>query len=352
MSVAASLWKALLEVDRFLRLHFVGFALVWCWLGAWSAVDGLQGATLAWVLGVALCFHNYAYVLNDVIDLPVDRTSPDRQGDPLVRGAISPATALAFCVAQVVAAFVMLWFADASALSYLALALGFALMTVYDVWGKRSPFPPATDLAQGLGWGSLAYVGAGLSSDAASPLTHVLFAYAAGHIFLINGIHGGIRDLDNDRRSGCLTTALYLGAHAESGQVRSTWQIVVFTMALQTGLIALLIGTASSNAFGYGPVMRPIMIVTTVLLSVALLTLAWRVSRPELPGWHWSMRIHLFLIPFALLALFLPAVGWQTACVIVLVYALPGATLDFTWELIGRLSGRADRATADGRPLT
>jgi 4-hydroxybenzoate polyprenyltransferase len=337
MSLVRRLWEIVLELDRFIRMHFVGFAAVWCVLGAATAAGELAPRELIPVLLAALSFHVYAYVLNDVVDLPVDRTHPARRRDPLVRGAIRPGSALGVALLQVPLGFGVLWAAEAAPFAFAALGTGLASMTIYDVWGKRCPIPPLTDLAQGLGWGALAYVGAGLVADAPGALTHLLFVYGAGHIFLINGIHGGIRDLENDLARGSFTTAAFLGARPEAGSVRSTPAVLAFTLALQLGLASLLVGPVWLGAYGHGGGLDVAIRIVSLALAAALCFLAVRVARPELPGWDAAMRIHLFAIPFSLILLFLPSVGADVAVLVVVLYALPTVTLDFTRQLLLRL---------------
>ena len=339
MSLVRRLWEVVLEIDRFIRMHFVGFAAVWCVLGAATAAGSLGPLEWIPVLLAALSYHVYAYVLNDVVDLPVDRTHPDRQRDPLVRGAIRPGTALGVALLQVPLGFGVLWAVGAAPFAWAALGAGFVLMTLYDVWGKRCPVPPLTDLAQGLGWGMLAYVGAGLVADEPSALTHLLCAYGAGHISLINGIHGGLRDLENDLARGSLTTAAFLGARPEAGGVRSTPGVLAFTLVLQLGLATLLVWPVWAGAYGHPSGLDVAARMLSLALAAGLCFLAVRVARPELPGWDASMRIHLFAIPFSLILLFLPVVGAPIAACVLVLYALPTVTLDFTRQLFARLLG-------------
>jgi 4-hydroxybenzoate polyprenyltransferase len=344
------LWERFLDIDHFVRLHFVGFAAVMCLLGATSAGATLSPGELTSVLAVAVCFHIYAYVLNDVVDLPVDRTHPARQKDLLVRGAVGPGAALAFALVQIPLSAGIVWLSGGDALACGALGAGYLLMGIYDLWGKKFPLPPLTDLAQGLGWGCLAYVGAGLVGGSPSTLTHLLFAYGAAHIFLINGIHGGIRDLANDLRQQRVTTAAFLGARPEpDGGVRSTGRVLAFSMVLQSGLAVLLVLPVWANSYGYEGALHPVMLGLAVGLAGLLLFLAVRVARPELPGWDTAMRVHLFLIPFSLILLFLPTLGAPLALLVVVLYALPGMTIDFTQQLLARAWAWLVRTLRDER---
>ena len=206
-SIVNRLW----HIYRFIRFSALGATAILPLLGAASVAPRIEPALLLGLLAAALLFHCFAYVLNDVIDLPIDRLEPQRATFPLVRGMVSPAQALAFALAQVPLAFALTAWLGGGPAAFGALALAFALMTVYNLWGKRAPFPPLTDLAQGLGWAALVVYGAALAGPP-TPLTAALAAFEVVFILLINGVHGPLRDLANDLRCGARTTAILLGA--------------------------------------------------------------------------------------------------------------------------------------------
>ena len=69
-------WESLSKVDRFVRIHFLFFTCLWPLLGAISVKPDLSIGELSALMVAALAYHLYAFVLNDVIDLPIDRTQP------------------------------------------------------------------------------------------------------------------------------------------------------------------------------------------------------------------------------------------------------------------------------------
>ena len=134
------LWHGTLQVDRFIRLHQLFFTAIWLLLGAASVERTLRPAEFIALLGVILAFHVFTYVLNDVIDLPIDRTQPRRQDDPLVRGSIKPRHALFLALAQPVVAASLTWLAGGTVWAYAVLAAGMGLMGVYNLWGNAARF--------------------------------------------------------------------------------------------------------------------------------------------------------------------------------------------------------------------
>lgn len=211
MTAAATTEHPLWHVYRFIRFSALGATAILPLLGAASVSPRPSVGLLCGLLAAALLFHCYAYVLNDVIDLPIDRCEPQRATFPLVRGLVRPQHALAFALAQIPLLFALTAWLGGGASAQAALAAALLLMAAYNLWGKRTPFPPLIDLAQGLGWAALVVYGAALVGTP-TPLTGALAIFEVVFIMLINGVHGPLRDLANDLRCGARTTAILFGA--------------------------------------------------------------------------------------------------------------------------------------------
>lgn len=283
--------------DRFIRLHFWGFTFFLVLLGAVS-VDGNPSLfTLGVIMGVGLLFHNFAYVFNDVVDLPIDRTQAARQEDPLVRGVISPGQALAFALLQIPAAFALSVWGGAPVQAHVVLAIAFVLMTIYDVWGKKCPWPPLTDCIQGLGWGALVLYGALVAGGTPSAMTWVVAASAMSFILLINGIHGGLRDLENDLRQGSRTSAIFFGARPCAGGATVPVPLKVFALTVQVGMVALAFWPYLAASAFY-PAGRPEAgwIGLQIVLQTVNVILLLRVFRATSESWGRDFRIHIFLL--------------------------------------------------------
>ena len=331
-------WRAILAVDRLVRLHFLNFSSWLVLLGAASVAPELGLGRIAVLLGVALCFHIYAYVLNDVIDLPVDRTQPSRAEDPLVTGEVQPWQALALALVQVPLTLPLHMWLGGRASDLAVLALGFLLMAVYNVWGKRCFFPPLTDLVQGIAWGCLALYGALVSADSLNLLSWVVFGSGAGFIFLINGVHGGLRDLDNDLASGKRTTSIFFGARRdEEVGIRIPTGLVVFAWLVQIVLMALLLLPFVGNQIGYGSPTLQVMLAVAVLFVAVDGRYMALVFRPKDPAWGPGFRIHMFFLLFGPLVVLWPHLGNPMAIVVPAMFFLPSLLFPTTHDLIRRL---------------
>jgi len=291
-------WSAVVTVDRFTRLHLLFFTAMWLLLGVASGVRATSAAQLAALVGIVVCFHVYAYVLNDVIDLPIDRTHAGRQHDPLVRGVIRPSQALWLALVQPLLTVPLTWWLGGGWPAQAMLLAGFALMGAYNLWGKRCPFPPLTDAVQGLAWGSLAIYGASVMGATPNALTWMVVAYATVFTMFINGIHGSLRDLSNDLATGARTTALYLGARPaaaeRAGQIPAA--LAVYAWAILAALIGLNGTVMLRNDFGYG---QRVWIVTTGLVAVLNVWAALLqpgVLRPRGPASDVAWRLQMYLL--------------------------------------------------------
>lgn len=319
-------------LDRFVRLHFVGFTAMWGLLGVFSSDPRPGPAVVLAVTLLGVSFHLFGSVLNDLIDLPIDRTQPLRAGDALVTGSVSVGGATVLVVAQLpIMASVALAFGGSEGLRWLGVAL--LAMTAYDVWGKRCPWPWLTDAVQGVAFLALTYLGASL---AAGPNTMTACIAVSGllYIILVNGIHGGLRDLGNDRAHGAATTALWLGIRpARNGTItvpRRAWWYCYAILGLHcaaSGAVAL------SGGLGPRALWTAIVLVGTT--NVVVLRMMGTVLRPASAGWPRTLRLHvgLLLVPMLIAVLFIIPPG--AAAYLLVVFLTPLLLLEIAQEVLG-----------------
>lgn len=234
--------------DLYLTLHIgpMGFTLSLPLIGVASSGVTPTPRVIAALLAIGVAFHLFAYGLNDLIDLPLDRTEPQRSGDPLVRGVITPATLAMVAIAQLPIALALAWYIELPVRGVLALLIAFAGLAAYDVWGKRCSAPWLTDAIQGVGWGSLLLVGAA-TSEVTPAATFRMLAAILLYIQLINGVHGPLRDLPNDFRRGARTTAIALGARPDGAGVVIPRALVMYALLLH-GMLLLIVAMCVRSA--------------------------------------------------------------------------------------------------------
>jgi 4-hydroxybenzoate polyprenyltransferase len=314
---------SLVAFARLIRADTLGPSITMVLLGAATAATQIDLGEVPGLVAVAVSFHLFAYLLNDVVDLPIDRTDPRRAATPLVLGTISPRLALllAFVQIPIAALLVIVMGGDVSGLVTLTVLC--AAIVVYDLWGKRCPLPPLTDAVQGLAWAALGWLAADLVG-VPTAWTLVLAAYFLVFIMLANGVHGSIRDLVNDRRHGARTTAIWFAAESRpGGAVRLSRAYLAYAFTLQAATVTLpfvptalgwdqptnwlrvagmcLAGATSTVVLVFatraGDRHRQLVLGAWHLILV--LAALFLMLGPRLPGWGLAIMIACYVLPFA-----------------------------------------------------
>src|SRR5262245_46276696 len=322
-------------VFLFIRCSVLNFSVMLPLLGAVSVMPRLTGAQVFGIIVVAVTFHIFAYVLNDVLDLPLDRTELLRRESPLVRGAIRPRQVLIFALMQIPLAFWCTVWLHGSTLAYGTLAVSFVAMAVYNIWGKRMSFPPFADAVQGAGWVALALYGVAVTGQPPTALMGALLVYVFVLVLMINGIHGALRDIGNDLQCGAHTTAILLGARPEGdlGVLLSArlklYALVLQVFVLGSGLLPLL-----ANWFGYP--LTAWLVTMGIMALVTAATLYCFVRAYGSVGNRWNMilfgMMHLVLSLGAMVLPYAYYVGGALRVILLTVYILPVAVM---WLLYG-----------------
>ena len=319
-------WQRLaVDVYLALRVSTLGFTLLLPLTGNATAAPGWRAGEAAWLLAIALTFHVFAYVFNDVVDLWVDRTEPLRADSPLVGGRIGRTPALAVAWAMWPLAFVIAWAGGASTAMLGCLTLAFGAMAAYDLWGKRCPWPLLTDALQSAGWVMLLLVGALAAPADGTPNAATLWlaAYVFVCVLLVNGVHGALRDLANDERSGARTTAIWLGASARpDGSAVPSRKLVAYALLLQGVLVVCALGAWHALAPAETRLAALLPVALALLAACASLAVAFQRSgsrRAAVAAGAWNIVATLLVLP----AVVWPAVGPAGGTMIALVFGLP-----------------------------
>ena len=360
--------------DQLVRTTYFGLTTTHLLLGAALAGVAIADGTLALLLLVAACFHVHIFLMNDVIDLPVDATAPRRANHPLVRGlrgegGVSKRSALAAAWLAAALELPLGVALGASPGAWLALGAAFLLIGIYNLYGKRCPVPPVTDVIQGLGWWGLVLFGAlaiapGISLAELADRGLPLLAFSMGFTVLITGIHGGLRDLVNDAAHGRTNTAIFLGgAPAEPGagstdtSVRSSPAVAAFAYAVLSLMFWPSVAFLREPGHFSSDAVRELTSVALALVFAANCALLWRVVKPLEPrrdAWVSAQAVTLLAPP---LVLYLPSalLSPRLTCIVAGLFVVPLLLqARFMQSLAARLErerapARAQRAAVGGR---
>lgn len=331
---AVQFWALFQDVQRSIRA--VAFCLtgMLTMIGVASATATLTLTLFGQLAGATLAFHIYAFLLNDLLDLPTDRLNPNRAHYPLVTGAFPVRWAWVVCLAQLPLAFALAAWAETSLTGYGALATAFLLITCYNLWGKTNSFPPVTDVTQGLGWGALAVFGAAATAQGPTLLTWWVVATITVAVAGMNGVHGSLRDIEADRASGRFTTAMLLGAQVKPDGTLSIPGVLRLYMLLLVLAVAGLFGYGMlANLFALsGGTWWVVVGLVAMLQWVAVgatVRLTWENDRHaiELLGYaYWHATLACFTLPF------LFGADWSLRLAIAAVFF--GPLLSYEWTYV------------------
>lgn len=301
--------RVLVAAHRFTRFGAAGFTLL---LPLMGAVAGAANASLSssWKLLLpAAAFHLFAYVLNDVCDLAIDRTNPLRARFPLVEGKIGAQPSLWLALAQLPLAFLVANWLHCALHSQFALLIAFLGMAAYNLWGKVCPVPPLTDALQGLSWAALAAYGGLATQGRPTVLLSLLCASIVAFILLINGVHGALHDLENDSRHRVKTTALFLGASVDGDYIfpglcfaMYAYSLQIITISIAAAAIFYVPSQESLRAKAAGILVFAALCCVCLGQSTILFDKAVRSSTMERAGmWHLVCSHALLILPYTLL---------------------------------------------------
>lgn len=310
-----------------IRVSTLGFTLLLPLAGSACASPGWRPVQAAWLIAIALAFHIFAYVLNDVVDLDIDRSEPLRADSPLVHGEIGRLQALALAWTQPPLAFGIALAGRASAPVLAWLALAFVAMAIYDVYGKRCHWPLVTDAVQAVSWCALLLMGAWDANSSPPEATWWVVGYVFLCVMLVNGVHGGLRDLANDQRCGAQTTALWFGARAGAGNaVITSRALTLHALALQTGLAVCALGAARAIEIGTARGSALVPVVATLVAACASLFVAFRRvhDRRALVG---AGALNIVATVLVLPALVWPQIGATGGAVLLAIFGLPALAM-------------------------
>ena len=321
-----SLKNKTLSYFRLFRFQATGLIAALLVIGA--VVSGQSDTYLLLIIfGIGIFYHIFLYVLNDYVDLEVDKQSKDLQRKPLVSGVISPKTGLTIAIIAGILTYILtlIYFPYFSTILILTLAI--LLAAIYDCFGKKMPGLSDFTMA-----GSLAFAFLFGASTVPTPLTIVTILVGL-LIFLFvvygNAVEGGLKDVDHDYLGGAKTLATVMGVKVKNGKLLLTKKFSIFSYGIEIisfGLILLIAAQPEIDLFNESEYLKLtiviILIIVSLISTVRFLTLK-RFDRPlmkKLFGVINSSSGALIII------MILPIIGLEKTIILLL--------LPITWYII------------------
>ncbi|HXQ34937.1 MAG TPA: UbiA family prenyltransferase [Anaerolineales bacterium] len=296
-------------------------AVIFPLMGSATATTQLTGFHLLGILGGVFAFHIYVSLLNDIVDLPLDRTNPARGAYPLVSGRISSNTALVITLIQIPIAAAIIYWQSGSSAAYFAMAAAFGMMTIYNIWGKRSPFPPAIDVIQGIGFSSLVLYGAALAGGL-TPLSWLTFALGVIWMVIIN-LLGGLHDLHSDLAFGVNTTPIYFGVRTPGTEESIPSFVPYYGYILHVTMVAGGILVIFWNDQSYPFWLKTALVVLSVLggaLALYFLITTFSAAAKDYDTMVMAGLRYIGTSAAALFLTLLPALPWWAALSVIFMF--------------------------------
>jgi 4-hydroxybenzoate polyprenyltransferase len=209
--------EKLREFAILIRIQQVG-ASVTPIIGALSVKgNALDIPTAFLLLIIAMIINIGGQVFNDLCDYNIDKQSTELKNRPLVKGTFSLFEAKIIILANLFLVLAIIFYFFLSIYAILTILIGFLFGTLYNLYSKKIP---GADLFLSLSLSLFFLFGAIVVTDNfqgfqdISVTTLILFFLVFIHVFLMDALGGGLKDAENDRKSGAKTIAVTLGVRA------------------------------------------------------------------------------------------------------------------------------------------
>ena len=189
--------------------------------------------------------HTYGFVLNDIIDNKIDKTSAEISDRPLLSGTISIKKAWIFASISMIIAFVIAFYiAYDTHIFYpiLILIISSVLITIYNLTSKKAP---GMDVFVTAAVFFLILYGASISVNKITNVTKlawIVCILGAIQVLFMQFIAGGMKDIDNDYKSGAKTIAIKMGVRVIKDKliITTSFKILAYTIQLIDLIVVFL----------------------------------------------------------------------------------------------------------------
>jgi len=187
-------------------------------------------------------------VMNDIVDIKVDKLSNELFARPLVSGSISRKKAAIFAVVCMISSFILSIFFYEELLSYIVLfsilIFAYFLATIYNYASKKYP---GMDIFVAGAVFFLILFGAATETNSigqllSNPLVWIVAFIGALQVLFMNMINGAIKDIDHDEKGLADTLAIRLGAKTRKGVITlpTSFKTVGYSVELARSFLIFL----------------------------------------------------------------------------------------------------------------
>jgi len=227
---------------------------------------------LAVLFVIGLFYHIFGFVLNEYVDIEVDKKSIDLKKKPLVSGSITKNHALFIVIISILCSYALIVFFYRSIYPISFLSLALLLGGLYDIYGKRIV---GMDFVLAGGFFFICLMGASTISTDFNVLVYLVCLMYFFQITFNNAFEGGLKDVDHDGIGGAKTLAQSMGVNVKVGVLKITKSFTIFAYVLRIIFLGLLVFLGSQpqlNIWSYKHGIQMIMIVFLAVISFGILS--------------------------------------------------------------------------------
>lgn len=209
---------------KFLRIPGLGGLAIPPVIGALTVNPNIDLFYLILLFLIGSLAAIYGFVLNDYVDIEVDKLSNELKGRPLVSGEISQKKAVAICIFCVFFAFLLIFILFYGKViegyilvAVISISLALILGSIYDFHSKDFI---GSDILVSISV-SLVFLFGALSIGEPTLFTWIIFILTFNNLLHMNAIEGGIKDAEHDKKYGVKNIAL------KSGVIVSNKNIII-----------------------------------------------------------------------------------------------------------------------------
>lgn len=220
---------------------------------------------------IGILMHIFVFVLNEYIDVDVDRRSKDLAEKPLVKGSVSTKSALYVVVISLILPYIftIVFFLDLWTIIFLTLAFEFG--AIYDIFGKQFA---GSDFTLAFWIFFFCLFGTSIVSIEFPFLIYLIAFLGFFQILFNNAIEGGLKDADHDAAAGAKTLAHSLGVRVKNNiaKIPNTFKLASYAIKLgHISIITIIIYIGTIRISGVVEYLQFFIIVILILIMILTL---------------------------------------------------------------------------------
>lgn len=273
--------------------------------------------------------HTYGFILNDILDYKIDKSSKEISIRPLVSGTISIKKAWTLALASMIAAFIIAIYLASITHSYFSLIIliiSAFFVTLYDFISKKFYFG---DFVVASGIFFLILYGATTVNENICQISNIAWLVCilgTIQVLYMQIVAGGIKDIENDYNMGAKTLAIKMGVRVTDGNLKVSVGYKTTAYMIQiTNALFVFVPLFIIKEFNTPSILRYFQLITLSIIALSMFIPTYKIfsiKRFERPkaikfiGLYYTCNFALVPImlmslnPWAGLLVFFPPLGF------------------------------------------